>query len=78
MVGCGSIAGTIIHPVPYAGVQADATLARDGGAKGCICVLDLPATAIVDTVLLIFTFPYAYATWGDRSDWAVWWHGPPL
>lgn len=72
LTGCGSIGGTIYRPVPYAGVQADVTLAHGGGALGVACVFDLPLSAIVDTPLLVFTLPYAYASHGDEEGWSRW------
>lgn len=70
--GCGSIIGTSLHVVPYAGVQADAFRVRGGGILGVAAVIDFPFSGVVDTVLLPFTVPYAYAACGSEDGWATW------
>ncbi len=51
--GCASLVGTAIEPgTPYVGVTADAELVRSGRWP---FLIDLPASAVLDTVFLPVT-----------------------
>lgn len=75
MAGCGSFLGTIRDPCPYAGVQFDYKAIKEyqeekdyPGLQALMSIaltIDMLPSALLDTVLLPFTFPYAYFA---RSD----------
>src|SRR5262245_13269222 len=69
--GCGTVVnGAYGTPKPYAGVQTDIKAIGAGGG-GIIMALDLPFSAVADTLLLPVDLPNAPPTSDPLKDWKL-------
>lgn len=64
--GCCSVVGTLTKPAPYVGVQlaASGVVNTNNVPTEILCALDLPGSAVLDTVLL----PLTVLVWASEKE----------